>query len=66
MVISGDSIIKFVRITKILVEKSWTFIDNGYNYIEYAINEDSGEKVIFDSQMEFVDWLYKKCEDYLV
>ena len=53
------SIINYIRITQILIEKGWKLIDNGYPKIEMAINESNNEKVVFENDYEFILWLSK-------
>lgn len=49
-------LINYIRITQILVEDGWKLIDNGYPKIEMAINEKLNEKIIFESENDFLQW----------
>jgi hypothetical protein len=52
-----SSYMAVVRTTQILIEKGWKFIDNGYDDIEYAYHEDTGQKHYFANQVDFNSWL---------
>lgn len=56
----NDLIINAVRITQILKEQGWLFVDNGYSEIKMVINESTNEKETFRNNMEFIGWLDEK------
>ena len=58
------SIISTVRITQILIDEGWEFIDNGYNEILYVVNKSTDEKVEFKSPSDFVKWLFMQEHRY--
>lgn len=58
--------VQIVRITQILVDNGWIFIDNGYNRIESVIHEPTGEKVSFSNEGEFEKWLYQQAENHSI
>jgi hypothetical protein len=61
------SITVVVRITQILKDSGWVFIDNGYNFIEKVIKPDEVLPVeySFSTEQEFEDWLEKMAIYYL-
>jgi hypothetical protein len=59
-----DSYVKGVRTSQILIENGWKFIDNGYNEVKSVINEKTGEKNIFENNLEFIIWLGNEGEKY--
>jgi len=57
-------IIKAVRLTQILVNNGWLFIDNGYNEIKKVRNDFLDEEISFNTHEEFIDWLSKQENRY--
>jgi len=60
---SFNSIVRSVRITQILIDEGWQFIDEGYNEIKKVINKTTNEEVSFNNHVDFIVWLYKQKED---
>ena len=52
--------VSIVRITQILIDNGWKFIDNGINSIEYVVKDE--EKIHFKSNEEFEKWLFKEFD----
>lgn len=60
---SFNSIVRSVRITQILIEEGWQFIDEGYNEIKKVINKTTNEEVSFNNHVDFIVWLYEQKEE---
>lgn len=59
-------IIQAVRITQILKDEGWLFIDDGSNDIRCVVNSSYGEEIKFEESKDFVSWLHKQVERYLM
>jgi hypothetical protein len=60
-----DLVINAVRITQILKDNGWLFIDEGYNEIKMVINKNTNEEQKFTDNLEFIGWLNKKYIEFL-
>ena len=54
-----------VKLTQILIDYGWLFVDNGHNYIEGVINDKASERITFSSESEFENWFEQQAETYL-
>lgn len=54
-----------VKLTQILIDYGWLFVDNGHNYIEGVINDKASERINFASESEFENWFQQQAETYL-
>jgi hypothetical protein len=59
-----ESSIKLVRISQILLDNGWKFIDNGFNEVKSVYNNNTRETNVFENNLEFVIWMYKEGEKY--
>ena len=54
-----------VKLTQILIDKGWLFVDNGHDYIEGVINDNVSERINFTSESEFKKWFEQQAVTYL-
>ena len=54
-----------VKLTQILIDNGWLFVDNGRNYIEGVINDNVSERINFASESEFENWFKQQAETFL-
>ena len=54
-----------VKLTQILIDNGWLFVDNGHDYIEGVINDKASERINFASESEFENWFKQQGETYL-
>ena len=59
-------LVKIVRITQILMDEGWQFIDNGIDNIEMMVNESADEKIVFSDAVSFESWLQEKMVDFQI
>lgn len=49
--------INIIRITQILVEEGWLFIDNGCSAIDEVYNINTKEEICFPNEEGLMQWL---------
>lgn len=58
----NEEMVMAIRVTQILKDEGWTFVDAGYNHINRVANETTGEKIYFTSEEAFEEWFTEKSK----